>query len=349
MVDWLGGMNAGDPGDYAKDSQFQDRSKILGYIRNGITDATRRQAPQANLTALGGPAQVATGPQDQWRQMQMDQAQQLQRVATGQQQGAGELAALRAAQQAIAGQQAQAHMMRGGAAPGAALGAARNIMTIGGNVAGQAQQAALNDQQAANGQLLNSLNAGRGADIGLASTQAQLNQQTALTQGQMDQATKLANMDAQLRQTGMNDQARLAYLSQLTGMDAAQLQAQMMAYTAAKQSPGVLGSYLQAGGQIAGAAMMSDERVKTDITDGAKDIDNMLDALRPKTYSYKDPKHGVGPRTGIMAQDLERSEAGRRVVVEVADGKALDVNKALSAALAASARLNERVRALEGK
>jgi hypothetical protein len=50
-----------------------------------------------------------------------------------------------------------------------------------------------------------------------------------------------------------------------------------------------------------------------------------------------------------MAQDLERSAAGKRIVSETSDGKMLDVNKALSASLAASARLNERVRTLEGK
>jgi hypothetical protein len=243
-----------------------------------------------------------------------------------------------------------AHMVRGGNAGMTQLGAARNVATIGGNMAGQAQQAALNDQAQANNQLGSLLNAGRTTDVGMATSQAGLNQQTALQQGQMDQAAKLANMDAQLRQTGMNDQARIAYLQQLTGMDAAQLQAQMAAYSQAKQSPGILGGLLQMGGQLGGAALMaSDPKLKKNIKPGDKDIDELLEHLRPQTYEYRSAKHGVGPRTGIMTTDMKKSELGRNAVVATDDGDHVDVNKALSAVLAASARLHHRVKALEGK
>jgi hypothetical protein len=279
----------------------------------------------------------------------MQQANRLNAISSGQQMGPGEMAAQRAAQAAYAQQVGMANMQRGGGAPGAGLAAARNQATIAGNAAGQGAQAAMSDQQNANAQLTNSLNAGRSTDVGLATSQAGLNQQTNLQQGQMDQAAKIANLDAQLRQTGMDDQARIAYLSQLTGMDANQLQAATSTYKTQKDSPGMVGQIAQVAGPILGAMMMSDETKKKNVTDARSEVDAMLDALAPMSYDYKDERYGKGRRAGIMAQDLERSAAGKRIVSETSDGKMLDVNKALSASLAASARLNERVRTLEGK
>ena len=50
-----------------------------------------------------------------------------------------------------------------------------------------------------------------------------------------------------------------------------------------------------------------------------------------------------------MAQDMAKSKMGARIVSKEPEGLMLDVNKALSAALASSARLNERLSKLEGK
>lgn len=80
-------------------------------------------------------------------------ADQLQRVATGQEAGAGELAAKRAGQQAMANQMAMAASARGYGAMNAARNAARNVAQIGGATAGDAQRAALQDQAQARGQL----------------------------------------------------------------------------------------------------------------------------------------------------------------------------------------------------
>jgi hypothetical protein len=492
MVDWFGGATAGDP-----QTGYQDRQRILDVINSGISGVDNRTAPTAQAAQLQPAAsaaqtQIDQSKQDQFRNMQISQANRLNAIAGGQQMGAGELATRRAAAQAYAQQIGQANMQRGGNAPGAGLAAARNQVTIGGNAAGQAQQAALSDQQNANAQLTGALNAGRNTDVGLATSQAGLNQQTGLAnagfmqqtnlqQGQMNQAANLANLDAQLRQTGMNDQARVAYLQQLSGMDANQLNAAMQAYQAQKQSSGMFGSIMGAVAPIVGALgavgvlgggggtdsggdssgpvtspsdpslpgntlgdqfphgggpddpsnpgggggggtgdpsnpgggfsggtgtatsgltaappqqgtppqqtapavrgggmpqnygyqapqygykapqygyrspdqsdqyVASDKRLKKDVTDARSEVDAVLDALSPKSYSYKDEKYGKGRRAGIMAQDLERTPAGKRVVEDRPDGKMLDVNKALSLALASSARLNERVRELEGK
>jgi len=116
-----------------------------------------------------------------------------------------------------------------------------------------------------------------------------------------------------------------------------------------KNQTSLLGGLLSQAGQGAStAAMMSDERLKTDVIDAGAQIDKMLDGLHAKAGRYKDEKHGKGEWNWIMAQDMERSQAGKRVVFEAPDGsKMLDVNKAVSTSLAAAARLNERLRKLE--
>jgi len=302
----LGGANAStNPSDYK--TPYQDRPQIMGMINQGYGSAGGRAAPTVD------PA---------FRNAQLQQLGQLQSIASGQQQGAGELAAQRQAQNALAAQQANARMVRGSGSGMAMLGAQRQSAGIGVNAAGQAQQAAMQDQMNAQNMLAQVGAQGRSGDLGVAGMQQQ--------------------------QMSINDQAQLAYLSQLTGMDANQLQAQMQAYQAAGQRQGILGGLISAGAQVGGAALMhSDKNLKKDIKDGGRDVDDALSKLSPKHYSYKDPAHGEGARVGIMAQDLERSKLGRVVVFNAPAGKALDVNKALSLSLAANARLHERVSKLE--
>lgn len=264
-------------------------------------------------------AQVDPTQQAQFRNMQVQQAQQLQGIASGQQQGAGELAAQRQVQNAVAAQQAQARMARGGQNAALAFrNAAGNTANAGLAGAGQAQQAALQDQQTAQGQLSNSLNQGRSSDLSMAGQNAQLQQ----------------------GQYGQN-------LGALTGLNSQQLQAQSGAMNTTMNQTGILGGLLNTAGSM---IAKSDRDLKTDINeDAGGDIDDMLDRLVAKTYRYKDEsKYGAGPRAGIMAQDLQRSKAGAALVVSEPDGLGFDVSKAVSAALASTARLNERMRKLEG-
>lgn len=263
-------------------------------------------------------AQLDPTQQAQFRAMQMAQAQQLQRIASGQQQGAGELAAQRQVQNALAAQQAQARMARGG--QNAALAfrqGARNAAGIGLSGAGMAQQAAMQDQMNAQNALSGVLGQGRGQDLSLAGNNAQLAQ----------------------NQYGQN-------LGALTNLNGQQLGAQTNAMNATLGQQGIAGGLLNTAGALIAA---SDENLKTDIKDARDDVDAMLDNLVAKTYRYKDEKKfGEGPRAGIMAQDLQKSKAGSALVVKTDDGLGFDVSKAVSAALAATARLNERMRKLEG-
>lgn len=307
-TNFLLGSQGQTPGSY--NTPLQNNAQLVNGYTQGSQQAMGVAAPQMDPTQ-----------QAQFRAMQMAQAQQLQGVASGQQQGAGELAVQRQMANAQAAQQAQANMVRGGGNSGMAFrNAAVNQAGLAQSGVGQAQQAALSDQQAAQGQLANVTGQARTQDQSLAQNNAQLTQQ----------------------QTAQNNQANLGYLNGLTGENQAMLNAQTSAYGASQANKGAAGGLINSAGSILG--MISDRNAKTDIRDGGKDIDDMLDGLKAKTYRYKDERHGKGERPGIIAQDLEATRAGRDAVFDGPHGKTVDVNRALSAALAASARLNERMR-----
>src|SRR6185312_4221096 len=275
--------------------------------QQGLTQLLNQQAAQVDPTQ-----------QAQFRAMQLAQAQQLQRIASGQQQGAGELAAQRQVRNALAAQQAQARMARGGQNAALAFrNAANNAANIGLAGAGQAQQAALQDQANAQNSLTGVIGQGRTQDLGLGTTNAQLTQ----------------------NQYGQN-------LGALTSLNNQQLGANQASMQATNQQPGLLGGLLNAAGSI---IAKSDRNLKNDIKeDASDDIDEMLSKLTPKAYRYKDEqRYGAGPRLGFMAQDLQKSKAGAAMVVKEPDGLGFDINKAISAALAATARLHQRMGKLE--
>lgn len=202
-------------GEQKAPETIRDRNIVGDYLQQGRDSATFTQAPTLDM-----------GPQDQFRQGQLQQVGQLQGIASGQQQGAGELAAQRQVQNALAGQQALARIRGAG---GAGLRtAARQSAGLGITGAGMGQQAALQDQMNAQGLLANALTQGRGADINIA--------------GQNAQNT--------LQQRQMNNQQLQAMLQALLGMNQTEMQGQM-----ANAHPGIGGSLIAAGGQVAGSAL----------------------------------------------------------------------------------------------
>jgi hypothetical protein len=247
------------------------------WLRNqsmkGMLDAQGRQAPQAANTRIGnvstyGGATIDQSQQNQFRERELALADRLFGIGSGQQMGAGEMAARRQGNLAVAQQQGMARMARGSGVGSAiaARSAARNAGNIGLDTAGLARQAALSDQQMANQTAAGLLGQGRGADIGLATSQAGLRQQAGLAsmdaqnqrifqQAGLDQATSLANMQARLQQTGLNDQAALAYMAQLYGVDAAELQARIQLELGEMAKPkggSTLGGLMTVGGTIIG-------------------------------------------------------------------------------------------------
>lgn len=300
LANWLAG------GNYTKamPSTLNHGDYMGGYLQNqlGQTGSNPLDFSQANSIS----------------QQQGALAQQLQGVASGQQQGAGELAVQRQMGQAAGQQQALARMARGSNAALAARGAARNTADLGVAGAGQSQIAALQDQTAARGQL-------------------------AGVYGQQQQGA--------YQQQGMNQQqyvnqnnAQLGYLQQMQALDQAQAQLQANKAQVASQDTGHGASMMQQAGQM---IAMSDERLKADIRSASDDADSMMAALHPVSYRYKDERHGAGYRLGILAQDLEESSLGKSTVVETSDGKGVDIVRGISASLAGIARLHERLEAVE--
>lgn len=98
------------------------------------------------------------------------------------------------------------------------------------------------------------------------------------------------------------------------------------------------------------AAMFSDERIKKNVSPADEAIDEMLEAVTPVTFEYKDKAHGDGKFAGVMAQDLQKSELGSEMVIEGPDGLLrVDGWKMMSALMATIARLHARIDKLEGE
>ena len=165
------------------------------------------------------------------RNRQMVLANELRRIASGQQVGAGEMAVNRQVGQATAAQQAQMMMARGGNTALAARAAGRNTADIGVNGAGMAAQAQLQDATNAQNQLAGIYSGMRGQDISI---------------GQ-------GNQNAQLNQTGLNQQYSLGLLGQQLGYDQAALNQGNTQAALNAADKGVFGQLLAAGGQIGAA------------------------------------------------------------------------------------------------
>ena len=75
-----------------------------------------------------------------------------------------------------------------------------------------------------------------------------------------------------------------------------------------------------------------------------EDVGKLLNSLKAYNFEYKNSKYGEGRRMGIMAQDLEKTELGKRAVVNTPEGKMIDMGKGLGIALAAQAHLNKQTK-----
>lgn len=104
--------------------------------------------------------------------------------------------------------------------------------------------------------------------------------------------------------------------------------------------------------------MMSDRELKTDrekmldmATQPEANKEN-LDPVDGFTYRYKPEAaarigEDTGVRPGVMAQDLEKTPAGKTVVDDTPNGKALDIHRAIGFSLAGVAGLDKRMQRLE--
>lgn len=220
----------------------------LGKIADG---AQMRAAPQATAVRTGAPAQLATGQIDQSRGGMLGVANQLGGIASGTQMGAGEMAVNRQLGQATAAQTSAARMARGANSALAYRNAARNTADIGLAGAGMAAEAQRADQQGALNQLGSVYGNMYGQDANVAAQNAQFQQQAMLADAQAGNAVALANLQAQIAQTGMNDAQQMAALGQILGWDQATVNARLAQAGLAPTpvAPDVGAGLMAAGGQ----------------------------------------------------------------------------------------------------
>jgi hypothetical protein len=114
-------------------------------------------------------------------------------------------------------------------------------------------------------------------------------------------------------------------------------------------------------GNLGGSAALalSDENMKEEVKaskdDAGKLVESFMDALKSYSYKYKKESDGAsgkknpeGEVTSVMAQDLEKSELGKKMVQDTPKGKVVDYAQGMAPLFAAIAELNERTKKLEG-
>lgn len=94
----------------------------------------------------------------------------------------------------------------------------------------------------------------------------------------------------------------------------------------------------------------SDRKLKKNIKTDDEAFEEFMSSINPKSFKYKaKAKRDDQPRLGVMAQDVEKTPVGDEMVNDTPDGKMIDKEKAISAALGSLKNLHKRVSTLEGK
>lgn len=213
----------------------------------------------------------------------------------------------------------------------------------------------------------------RAQDLGAATTNAQLAQQTNATNAQLQQDTQKTNFASQVDQQRQKDLLVAQYMQMGMSADQAKFQADLqqsqfnvnLLSQQAAADRGVAMQAQQTGTQVGMAGMSalasmlpilmsaSDEREKTDIVDGKKDLHAFLDTVGTHKYRYKDPGkplRGEGEFVSPMAQELEQTKLGQNLVKEAPDGtKIVDYGKGLGLFLSALSDQHKRLAKLEVK
>lgn len=113
---------------------------------------------------------------------------------------------------------------------------------------------------------------------------------------------------------------------------------------------GLVGGGGSSGGAAGGiGAMFSDARLKVNVELASEDLSECLANITPYSFEYGNQEHGKGVTYGVMAQDLEKSKAGRTIVFDTKEGKKIDLTKAVSMLLANQALLLKRINELESR
>jgi len=358
--------------EYYKALGYREGATPYLYQRDAFTDPYRDQNKEMLARALAARQGVETPTvqgatidptqQEQFRNYQLNLANQLQGQATGQTPSLGELQLKQGMSDAMAQQRAFA-ASQGGVSPALA---ARQAAIAGGELQGQTNMAAaqtrLAEQLQAQQQLAGLAAQGRESDLGLAGAQANLMQQASLAnqQAQLQAQNQLDQMTQYYVTQGLSlDQAQWAAnmaLEQLRGEQHAQAQktgaditsAELQSSAAKSQGrSNMTGGILSGLGGI-GALFLSDRTKKTKIRKAKDKFYKFLDTLGEYEYDYKDKKYSTRRHFGVMAQDLEKSDVGKSFVHNTEMGKMIDSSMGFGAILAATKNMHDRIKKLEG-
>lgn len=320
----------------------------------------RKQQKREAAQVMG--TDIRTGPQEEFRQSQADLLSALQKQARGEGPSVATEQLKAARDQSIRQQMAAAASNQGVDPAVAAKMAAEQATQTNLQTGQQIAQAKLQEQTAAQQQIAGLAGQARTQDIGLATDQAKMNQ-----------ATTLANLQAEQQQREYNDRMTQYYMSMgfqrdqaiqaaqadwekfqaQTHMAGEAQEAQHRALLAGLTQEGVksqhqlIGSGLQVGGQFLGQgagaiAALSDKRGKKDIT--KEKVSSFLDALQSAGWTYKDPSDGEGKHYGVMAQDLLKTKVGRSMVDKQPDGRlGIDVIDSIGPILASLSEMKKRL------
>lgn len=208
----------------------------------------------------------------------------------------------------------------------------------------QARAVALQDQQNSQAMLGQYLSDMRSQQMGMAGVQGQ--RQVQSMEGARAGAQFFAEREMQGRLA--NQGGQMSAVDRGLDLSAADLAAQEAAYGRyRKKNQDDTSAYV--GGLSTIGSLISDERAKENVKDEGEGIARTMRALSAKSWDYKDPANGEGRHIGIMAQDLEKTEAGRWLVTERNGVKTIDAKKAIGALLASNAELTKRLDKVEGR
>lgn len=213
------------------------KSRYADALGQAMGNVQQRQAPVATAANAPNAAQMIAAqinPQaNALRGEQLQDIEALRRAATGAGPSAAELQMRQGLDRGMAAQRSAAASMRGVNPALAQRMTTDNIANLQADVAGQTGVLRAQEQAAARDALAQAMYAARGQDIGLATTQAglqqqadmanmQANQQAAMLGAGFEQQTALANQQAALMAAGQGDAAMARYLGLgMGGEDAA--------------------------------------------------------------------------------------------------------------------------------
>ncbi len=295
-------------------------------------------APVANYgtTQIGSDALRSTS------QAQQGVLDMLSKQAQGQGPSIAGMQLQHAQEAALAAQQAQLASQRGQYNPGAVRSQMQAAANLNAQIANQAAQARLQEQQNAIGQLGNI----RGQEQSAAAQQATLDAQRQAALFNAAEARNLGTAGMQFQVNQMPYQAAIAQNAADANQYAQNRQTNQDIFNGLSS---VLGGSASAIKGTNSATTTSDERAKKDIKPMDDKMAEFLDTLHAMQYKYKEPeKHGAGKRIGVMAQDVEKSDAGSEMVHDDEEGtKQIDARNNIGTLLAAMGSIHQRLKKLE--